>query len=204
MDRLWKAAFAVGGVAAIGAFVFWSLYRQWLSLVIFERLSQRQTFVVMLVFLSLTFLALVSAFVLHAKRTSPTDNREDLFETYREKVVAAMARNDSLINQFEVRAELAIDGLEAILLRLGPGVETSEATNALNLVKASPRMVRGLVEASRKGRSIEDVERMTNNRGELGSLRQMLNNEQKNAGNLSDHHAVLNEVETIIRKFESI
>jgi len=59
MERLWSVAFAIGGMAAVGAFVFWSLYSKWLSLPIFSKLTQEQTFVIMLVFLSLTFLSLI-------------------------------------------------------------------------------------------------------------------------------------------------
>ncbi|PPD24516.1 MAG: hypothetical protein CTY24_00900 [Methylobacter sp.] len=84
MERLWKAAFAVGGVAAIGAFVFWSLYKQWLSLPIFSQLNQNQTFVVMLVFLGLTFLALLAAFALHATKHKDTDDIFPLYEKLRE------------------------------------------------------------------------------------------------------------------------
>lgn len=131
--------------------------------------------------------------------------RDDLFETYREKVIDAMAQNDSLVEQFEVRAKLAIDGLEAILRSVDPRVDSSEARNSLNLVKTSPRMVRGLVEASRNGRSIEDVEKMTNGRGALGSLRRMLNSENKTAGKLSDSafDIVFNKIEAMIAKSES-
>lgn len=56
MDKFWKSALAVGGVATIGAFVFFSLYKEWLTLGIFERLTSSQTFIVMLVFLVLVFL----------------------------------------------------------------------------------------------------------------------------------------------------
>ncbi|MBC7367421.1 MAG: hypothetical protein H7343_11535 [Undibacterium sp.] len=53
MEKIWKAAFAVAGLGAIAFFVFYSLYRQWLTLPIFERLSQSQTFSVMVIFLVL-------------------------------------------------------------------------------------------------------------------------------------------------------
>lgn len=74
MENLWKAAIAVSGLGAVGAFVFWSLYKKWLKLSIFARLTSKQTFIVMLVFLSLTFLALVSVlltyFWVHATSAS--------------------------------------------------------------------------------------------------------------------------------------
>ncbi|UXA53621.1 hypothetical protein M0D46_17035 [Xanthomonas prunicola] len=67
-DRFWKAAIAVCGLGAVGAFVFWSLYKNWLSLPIFERMSQDQTFVIMIIFLVLTFLALIFLGVLYLKK----------------------------------------------------------------------------------------------------------------------------------------
>lgn len=65
MDRFWKAAVGVGGLGAVGAFIFWALYTDWLSLPIFSQLSQEQTFTVMLVFLALTCFALVSLLITH-------------------------------------------------------------------------------------------------------------------------------------------
>jgi len=131
--------------------------------------------------------------------------RDDVFEAHREKVINAMAQNDRLVEQLEMRAEFAIDGLEAILRSTDFKADTSEATNALNLVKASPRMIHSLVDVSRNGRSIEDVEKMTNERDTLKSLRQMLNSENKIAGKLSDsaYDIVFNKIETMIAKFES-
>jgi len=57
----WKSALAAGGLAGIGAFVFWALYNKWISLPgIFSQLSKEQTFIIMLVFLILTFLFTIS------------------------------------------------------------------------------------------------------------------------------------------------
>ena len=53
--KFWKAAIGVGGVSAIGAFVFWSLYSGWLELDIFADLTSDQTFKLMLAFLFLVF-----------------------------------------------------------------------------------------------------------------------------------------------------
>jgi hypothetical protein len=72
MEKFWKAALAVGGIAAIGAFVFWSLYRQWLSLPIFSQLSQEQTFAVMKIFLWLTFGSLLLFAILFLTRSLPS------------------------------------------------------------------------------------------------------------------------------------
>ena len=55
MEKFWKAALAVGGLGSVGAFVFYSLYKQWLTLHIFSMLSSDQTFEIMRIFLYLTF-----------------------------------------------------------------------------------------------------------------------------------------------------
>jgi hypothetical protein len=84
MERFWKAALGVGGIAAIGAFVFWSLYSKWLALPsVFAQLTPQQTFIIMLVFLGLTFGALLSAFVLHAKTNEDSDDVLPLYERLR-------------------------------------------------------------------------------------------------------------------------
>ena len=54
-EKIWKLALTVGGLASVGAFVFWSLYKEWLSLPIFSALTSEQTYQLMLVFLWLTF-----------------------------------------------------------------------------------------------------------------------------------------------------
>lgn len=59
MEKFWKSALGVAGLGAIGFFVFFALYKQWLSLGIFSRLDKEQTFIVMVIFLLLTFLALI-------------------------------------------------------------------------------------------------------------------------------------------------
>jgi len=98
MERLWKAAFAVSGIAAIGAFVFWSLYQKWLSLPgVFSQLTSEQTFIVMLVFLVLTFLALIAAFILHATKRKESD---DIFPLY-EKLRTGMHSPEENIAQIE-------------------------------------------------------------------------------------------------------
>jgi len=58
-EKFWKLALTVGGLASVGAFVFWSLYKDWLSLSIFAALTSEQTYQLMLLFLWLTFGALV-------------------------------------------------------------------------------------------------------------------------------------------------
>jgi hypothetical protein len=59
IGQLWKSAIALTGLAGVAAFVFWSLYSNWLKLPIFSQLNSGQTFVLMLVFLIVAFAALL-------------------------------------------------------------------------------------------------------------------------------------------------
>ena len=63
MLEFWRIAVGIAGLGAVGAFVFWSLYRGWLRLPIFAALTAKQTYRLMLTFLVLAFLALVSILV---------------------------------------------------------------------------------------------------------------------------------------------
>ena len=65
-----KAALAVGGIAAIGAAVFYGLYKQWLTLDIFAKLSADQTFILMIVFLILVFLIAIGFLIAFVLKTS--------------------------------------------------------------------------------------------------------------------------------------
>jgi hypothetical protein len=55
MTSTWGTIVAATGIGGLGCFVIWSLYKQWLSLPIFDRMGKAQTFVLMLVFLLLVF-----------------------------------------------------------------------------------------------------------------------------------------------------
>ena len=55
MERFWKAALGVAGIGAIGLFVMWSLYKQWLKLPIFPVLSQDEAFQLFRIFLICIF-----------------------------------------------------------------------------------------------------------------------------------------------------
>jgi len=59
LDNFFKAALGVGGLGTVGAAVFFGLYKDWLALGIFSKLTADQTFIIMLVFLWLVFLSLV-------------------------------------------------------------------------------------------------------------------------------------------------
>jgi hypothetical protein len=85
MNIFWKAALAVGGIAAIGAFVFWSLYKDWLALPIFSKMSPEQTFEIMKMFLWLTFgslVLMVVTYLLGKKQNAPS-NPDHVFELHK-------------------------------------------------------------------------------------------------------------------------
>lgn len=63
MEKIWKPALAVGGIGAIGAFVFYGLNKEWLQLSIFARLTDQQTFYIMSLFLLLVFAVSLSMIV---------------------------------------------------------------------------------------------------------------------------------------------
>ena len=59
LDQFFKAALGIGGLGTVGAAVFFGLYKDWLALDIFSKLSADQTFIIMLVFLGFVFLSLI-------------------------------------------------------------------------------------------------------------------------------------------------
>lgn len=61
MNEIWKVAVTVAGLGAIGAMVLWSLYRQWLRLGIFQRLTRKHQFALFILFLVLTFVFALAA-----------------------------------------------------------------------------------------------------------------------------------------------
>lgn len=71
MERFWKVALGIAGIGAIGFFVFWSLYKQWLTLPIFPTLTQEQAFELLRYFLFLTFAALALAVVAYVVTHRP-------------------------------------------------------------------------------------------------------------------------------------
>jgi hypothetical protein len=65
-----KAALSVGGLAAIGAALFYGLYKEWLSLEIFSKISADQTFILMIIFLALVFLSLIALLATHVVKST--------------------------------------------------------------------------------------------------------------------------------------
>lgn len=75
MEKFWELSLAIGGISAIGAFIFYSLYKKWLSLDIFSKMTQKQTFEIMKFFLSLTFAALFFFISLYAVKSNSTQEQ---------------------------------------------------------------------------------------------------------------------------------
>ena len=65
MSDLWKIAVTVAGLSAVASFVFWSLYKQWLSAKVLHKLNSKQLFILFIIFLSLTFAFSVTALAVY-------------------------------------------------------------------------------------------------------------------------------------------
>jgi hypothetical protein len=66
VNEFWKIALGVAGLGSVAAFVLWSLYRQWLTLRIFQRMTRVQQFRIFVLFLVLTFLFAAAGLVTYA------------------------------------------------------------------------------------------------------------------------------------------
>lgn len=63
MDAIWKTALQVAGLGAVGCLILWLLYRKWLDLPIFQPLTKKQLFALLLVFLVLTAACAIIAII---------------------------------------------------------------------------------------------------------------------------------------------
>jgi hypothetical protein len=61
MSDVWKIAITLSGLGAVASFILWSLYKQWLSLPIFQTLTRHQQYRLFILFLLLTFFFAISA-----------------------------------------------------------------------------------------------------------------------------------------------
>jgi hypothetical protein len=81
MQELWKIALGIAGLGAVSAFVFWSLYKDWLKLGIFQTMTRRQQFALFVLFLVLTFLFAISGLITYAIVTSGAHSNRRSFPT---------------------------------------------------------------------------------------------------------------------------
>ena len=64
MKQFWIAALSVGGIASVGAFVLYSLYKEWLKVPWLKDLTKKQKFSLMKLFLILTFSSFLVAAII--------------------------------------------------------------------------------------------------------------------------------------------
>lgn len=69
MEHLWQAAIGLTGIAGVGAFVFFALYKEWISSPVLLGLSRHQKYRLLLVFVILTFFFGLSALSLSAYKS---------------------------------------------------------------------------------------------------------------------------------------
>jgi len=115
MEKFWKAAVGVGGIASVGAFVFWSLYKDWLKLPVFSQMTSDQTFLLMIIFLALTFLSLTAMLVVYAW-TKHMESKSTASRELRSKVELVSGTLDRHNQRYEETIE---DGRSTISPRDG-------------------------------------------------------------------------------------
>jgi len=126
MQQLWQVAFGVAGIGAVVAFVFWSLYRNWLKLAVFQRMTKRQQFIIFILFLCLTFVFAVSGLAAYvivqvvnpAQRAAENSVGElsQLVRARRENILSIMDKQDKFFaseRQKAVDEGKPTDGLDA-------------------------------------------------------------------------------------------
>jgi len=138
VEKFWKTALAIGGVASTGAFVFYSLNKQWLSLDIFSRLTPNQTFLIMLVFLLFVFLIAVFmliAWVIDKKRNTPKSNPCIIYSipdgcSFRQ-VVSILAAEDKSVIEFRGFRKKELD-----VKLSSKTIEASSTLRAIELIQS--------------------------------------------------------------------
>jgi hypothetical protein len=109
MESFWEAALASCGLAAVGAFLFWSLSKKWLSLRIFAKISPEKTFIIMKLFLWLLFILIIMMLVIYLVGNW-MNHKNDI---------------DSLVNTLQERATSTVndmsEAIETLNYRIGMG-----------------------------------------------------------------------------------
>ena len=78
MESLWQVAVSVAGLGAVGAFVFYSLYKEWLQLPALANLTRGQRYSLFKLFLLLTFgFAAISIAAWSYSRSLDTSRRDE-------------------------------------------------------------------------------------------------------------------------------
>lgn len=135
IEKLWKPALAIGGVAAIGAFVFYSLYKQWLTLDVFSQLTADHTFIIMIVFLVLVFIVAFTMLILwFLDKGRPQEQEIEEGVSFSipencsfEQAVRALASEDGSVVEFE--------GFSKSVLGTKLNTQTIKATTTLRAIE---------------------------------------------------------------------
>ena len=125
MQEFWKIAVPLCGMGAIASLVLLSLYKRWVKLDIFARLTRKQTFWLMLTFLVLTFVFGLAGLVTHALTNTqdPQVGRavpEDATASNEEE---PDARIDRQLAEIDARREVLERKLSEVELELSEEIE---------------------------------------------------------------------------------
>lgn len=107
MEEIWKIAITIGGLGAIGAFVFLSLYKDWLKLQIFSKLTKKQTYNLMRIFLFLVFISLIAFLIAYFKVESINGKKPSKIEL----VDYQITYSDSLSVEYRITYPDSLDAL---------------------------------------------------------------------------------------------
>ncbi len=91
MNSFWNIAVAVSGLGAVVTFVLWSIYKQWIRLPIFQRLTKVQQFRLLSTFLVLSFLSILATLATYFFVNSPSPVNPSVFAGVLGAVVAVAA-----------------------------------------------------------------------------------------------------------------
>jgi hypothetical protein len=96
MEQLWKVALGIAGLGAVASFVVWSIYRQWLSLPIFQQMTKDHQFKLFRLVIVLTFLFGIAGLVAYAivsKSSAATTSRK--IESSRDELIAILQTREA-------------------------------------------------------------------------------------------------------------
>jgi hypothetical protein len=123
MENIWKIGIGLAGIASVGAFVFYALYREWLHLRAFATLTRDQRFKLFRWFLVSTCLFALATLVLHAYS-------ETLAAKARKKAGSVSLQNTTVRagngnrgpgGDVMIRAGDGLNGVSGGDIKIGPG-----------------------------------------------------------------------------------
>lgn len=138
MDVFWKTAVSVVGVGAVTSFVMWSLYREWIRLDVWQRMTKRQQFLLFVLFLSFTFffaLAGLASFTF-IQLNSPADTSEavEVLRSRNREAKRQLSQMEGLDPEIKSEVADALSNVDrkASALEAGKFVYANEIDNRLD------------------------------------------------------------------------